>query len=363
MKHLKLFLSALVIFTGAFFMPSIAHAQIYRGIDVYEYSNISDYQQLKNSGVSIVVQKATEGLTYNDSLLQYRANLIPLYGFKIGYYHYARHNSPVAEAQHFLSKIQGLHSDTVLWLDIENEGDWNKYDAISYTNRFINYVQAMGYKVGIYTGLSFYYEYLAGNVPNVPLWLASYGKQPKQYPNQVSWQYSENDYVNGMVGHTDGDYFNDSVFTGTKPNTTQNNISNINRSTTNSSIMSLQEQLNSLINASLVVDGQDGPKTQAATKKFQSIMRLAVDGIAGTNTWNAINQIRTYLIAGIRYQHYEYATRWIQWRVRVSIDGKYGNSTASKVRDFQQSINYNYAENLSIDGIVGKDTWKCMFKY
>ncbi|NOV90708.1 GH25 family lysozyme M1 (1,4-beta-N-acetylmuramidase) [Clostridium acetobutylicum] len=66
----------------------------------------------------------------------------------------------------------------------------DKATAIDYTNKFISYVQSQGYKIGIYTGLSFYYEYLQGHVPNVPLWLASYGKQPQQYPNLVSWQYS-----------------------------------------------------------------------------------------------------------------------------------------------------------------------------
>lgn len=360
MKHLKLFLVALVIFIGAFFMPKIAHAEVYKGIDVYEYSDIDNYQALKNSGVSVVIQKATQGLNHDDALLNYRANMLPKYGFKVGYYHYANNSgNPIGEAQHFLLRVQGLHSDTILWLDIENESQWSKSQAISYTNQFINYVQSKGYKIGIYSGLSFYYEYLNGNMPDVPLWLASYGKQPLQYPSQVSWQYSESDYVNGMVGHTDGDYFNDSIFTGVKPNTTQNNsTSNINtQATSNSSISSLQAQLNSLINSNLRIDGQDGPATQAAIRNFQSIMGLPVDGIAGSQTWSAINQIRSYPTDGIIYPHYKYATRWIQWRVGASIDGKFGNGTALKVRDFQGQY------GLYQDGVVGKQTWTAMFKY
>jgi lysozyme len=43
-----------------------------------------------------------------------------------------------------------LHSDTVLWLDIENEGDWNKQQAVAFTKEFISYVQARGYKIGIF---------------------------------------------------------------------------------------------------------------------------------------------------------------------------------------------------------------------
>ncbi|MCR6679059.1 hypothetical protein NVV43_26595, partial [Escherichia marmotae] len=86
------------------FMPLNIHAQIYKGVDVYEYDNISNYQQLKSNGVSVVIQKATEGLCHNDSLLNYRYNAIIQNGFKVGYYHFADNTGqPVAEAQHFLS--------------------------------------------------------------------------------------------------------------------------------------------------------------------------------------------------------------------------------------------------------------------
>jgi|GEM_PF-973354 len=356
MKHLKLFLAALVIFIGAFFMPKTIHAQtIYKGIDVYEYSDIDNYQALKDSGVSVVIQKATQGVGHDDALLNYRANMLPKYGFKAGYYHYANNSgNPIGEAQHFLSRVQGLHSDTILWLDIENEGDWTKWQAINYANQFISYVQSKGYKIGIYTGLSFYYEYLNGNVPNVPLWLASYGKQPQQYPN-ISWQYSESGHPAGMVGNTDMDYFNDSIFTGNAPNT---NISTQPMTTCyDKNIASLQSQLNSLINANLVADGINGQATKTAIKKFQSIMGLTSDGIAGNNTWNAINQIRSYPTDGTSYRHYEYATRWIQWRVCSGIDGTFGGNTANRVKTFQRQ------HGLYPDGIAGKQTWNAMFKY
>lgn len=127
-KRIITFIVALAFTAGVFFIPANVQAtNIYKGVDVYEYSNISDYQQLKNSGVSVVIQKASEGMTYNDKLLSYRASMLPQYGFKIGYYHFATNNGqPVAQAQHFLNQIQGLHSDTILWLDIENQPNWTK---------------------------------------------------------------------------------------------------------------------------------------------------------------------------------------------------------------------------------------------
>lgn len=328
---------------------------IQRGVD-----DIRIDIKAQDNKIEGLIEKATQGLYHNDSLLDYRYPKILAAGLKIGYYHFANNSgNPVGEAQHFLSRVKNLHSDTVLWLDIENQPNWTKWQAINYTNAFINYVQSQGYKIGVYTGLSFYYEYLNGNISsNIPIWLASYGRQPLQYPGVVSWQYSESGTMSGVIGAVDMDYFNDSIFTGVKPDTTQNSTSNvINQQTTNNSIARLQEQLNSLINANLVVDGVSGQATRSAVKKFQFIMGLSQDGVAGANTWNAINQIRSYPTDGVLYPHYEYATRWIQWRIGASIDGKYGNGTALRVRDFQGQY------GLYQDGITGANTWNAMFKY
>ena len=53
-------------------------------------------------------------------------------------------------------------------------------------------------------------------------------------------------------------------------------------------VKKLQEMLNSTGNYNLATDGIFGPKTQAAVKKYQQENGLAVDGIAGTNTWGAL---------------------------------------------------------------------------
>lgn len=184
-----------------------------KGIDIYEGDNISDWNVIKNTdGISVVIQKATEGITKVDGLLAYRYPKIRQAGIKLGYYHFARHNDPVEEAKHFLDAISGYVSDTVLWLDIEGEDQWSRSTAINYTNAFINYLNSKGFKVGVYTGYLFYKDYLEGNIPDVPLWLASYGRQPSLYPSCSSWQYSETGRLNGAVGDVDLDYFIDNIF-------------------------------------------------------------------------------------------------------------------------------------------------------
>src|SRR5579885_3058111 len=56
---------------------------------------------------------------------------------------------------------------------------------------------------------------------------------------------------------------------------------------TGSAVKALQRQLNAH-GASLTVDGDFGPATQAAVKSFQSSHGLTTDGIAGPQTWNAL---------------------------------------------------------------------------
>ncbi|URZ06499.1 GH25 family lysozyme [Clostridium felsineum] len=318
-------ISLVVAFTcvsATFFMPKNVHAQTYKGIDIYEYDNIQDWNTVKNSGVSVVIQKATEGLYHNDSLLNYRYPKITSIGLKIGYYHFANNSGdPVGEAQHFLSRIQGLHSDTCLWLDIENQPNWKKQQAIAYTNQFISYVQSQGYKIGVYTGLSFYYEYLQGNIPsNIPLWLASYGRQPLQYPSLVSWQYSESGNLPGVVGNVDTDYFNDSIFTGQAPNSTSTATTKTNIDT---SISSLQNELNR-----------------------QGYGNLKVDNIAGRRTLSTCPTVHKGSRGNI--------TKWIQQRLGVTADGINGYQTQVAIKNFQR------AQGLYLDGIVGKNTWRAL---
>ena len=57
-------------------------------------------------------------------------------------------------------------------------------------------------------------------------------------------------------------------------------------------VKTLQQKLNSS-GYNLAVDGQFGPKTQAAVKDYQKKNNLAVDGIVGKNTWGTLNKNNT----------------------------------------------------------------------
>ncbi|MGI9023416.1 MAG: peptidoglycan-binding domain-containing protein, partial [Acidimicrobiales bacterium] len=57
---------------------------------------------------------------------------------------------------------------------------------------------------------------------------------------------------------------------------------------TGAGVTRLQHILNTLLLGPLAVDGQFGPKTEAAVKKFQQNQGLVVDGVVGALTWAAL---------------------------------------------------------------------------
>ncbi|SCN21686.1 Autolytic lysozyme [Clostridium sp. N3C] len=123
-----------------------------------------------------------------------------------------------------------------------------------------------------------------------------------------------------------------------------------------SDILKLQQVLNRLKISDhegkvLQEDGIYGIRTTEAVKRFQRIMAITVDGIAGTQTWNRLNTIlgKPLLKQG---NANAVATRYVQWRLSVGVDGIFGPITKNVVMNFQKN------RGILVDGIVGPNTWK-----
>ncbi|MCV9884692.1 peptidoglycan-binding protein [Metabacillus halosaccharovorans] len=128
----------------------------------------------------------------------------------------------------------------------------------------------------------------------------------------------------------------------------------------NSYIIKFQFWLNDEYKAGLVVDGVYGPKTKAAALKAlqtelnrQFGAKLAVDGKWGPKTKSAVRTVRkgakgniTRIIQGMLYS-FGYDPK--------GFDGIFGNGTEVAVIAFQED------KNLSVDGVVGKNTFEEMF--
>ena len=102
-------------------------------------------------------------------------------------------------------------------------------------------------------------------------------------------------------------------------------------------------------------DGKYGPRTEAAVKRFQQTAGVAVDGIAGPATRQAIDEADT--------SEFELRRGMVVRRAQsilarsgfdVPIDGTYGPETEAAVKVLQEK------HGLVVDGFLGAKTWKAV---
>lgn len=125
-------------------------------------------------------------------------------------------------------------------------------------------------------------------------------------------------------------------------------------------IARIQTVLNERYNTNIAVDNIYGNETKKALVKGLQVElnkqfgnNLSVDGIFGSNTYNACINVRrgaegniTYLIQAMLGCH----------SFEIDVDGIFGPATENAVKEFQSR------NGLTIDGIVGKNTFNKLFK-
>lgn len=125
------------------------------------------------------------------------------------------------------------------------------------------------------------------------------------------------------------------------------------------------------------IDSNFGRGTKAAVIAFQKLAGLTADGIVGRATWNALYRgyldtlevaapnvppVLPYPGTPLRIGSQGESVRVMQYYLNVInasnrnlpqlvVDGRYGQNTASAVRQFQGS------NQLSVDGVIGRNTW------
>ena len=126
----------------------------------------------------------------------------------------------------------------------------------------------------------------------------------------------------------------------------------------NNFVYLLQFILNNSFGYNLSVDGIFGNNTLSAVRDFQSNNGLTVDGLVGNNTWTYLLNLPPYplLREGSRSSYVRFLQNLLQSKFipTGNIDGIFGSQTLNAVRAFQQE------NNLSVDGIVGDNTWNAL---
>lgn len=125
-------------------------------------------------------------------------------------------------------------------------------------------------------------------------------------------------------------------------------------------LVRLLQYLLNYYGANISVDGVFGGGTERAVKEFQRANNLTADGIVGRNTWNKLlnfNPSSEVLRRGSESSAVMFLQRLLlSYLYPISnLDGDFGPETERAVRAFQSE------NGLSVDGIVGRNTWQALF--
>ncbi|RAP29081.1 Lyzozyme M1 (1,4-beta-N-acetylmuramidase) [Brevibacillus laterosporus] len=180
-----------------------------KGIDVSHHNSLIDWKQVASDGVKYAFIKATEGTGFVDKKLRENATQAHENGIKVSYYHFAHPDmSPQAQANHFLTTIQGLPLDFPVVLDIETTKGLQASQITTFCLAFLTHIKARTDKTPIlYTGASFAKTHLGKELVGFPLWVAHYNvDQPMKNNTWNRWavfQYTDSGKVRGINGNVD----------------------------------------------------------------------------------------------------------------------------------------------------------------
>ncbi|HEY0243945.1 MAG TPA: glycoside hydrolase family 25 protein [Mucilaginibacter sp.] len=187
------------------------------GIDVSYAQGKIDWQKVKameedSVHISFAFIKATEGLLTVDPYFQRNWREGPKVGIICGAYHYFRpEKNGKWQARFFLQNVRFEKGDLPPVVDIEKLYGTSPEKMRAELKDFLNYIQTKTHTQPIiYSGLSFYQDYLAGHFDEYKLWIAHYN-QPElnidPSTNWAFWQHSEQAKINGINHVVDFDAF------------------------------------------------------------------------------------------------------------------------------------------------------------
>lgn len=372
-----------------------------KGIDISVHNKTVDFNAVKNSGIEVVIIKATEGVAFTDDLYEQHLEGVKKSGLNYGMYHFmSEKTSPTQQARDFWTAINSTGFNVIPCLDIESNNLGRSVKEI--TDRCIEFLNEFkrlsGIDCMIYSGGYFSKDLLDSRIKNYPLWVAHYGvDKPMKtgFSNVVGHQYTEHGSVNGVLTRVDMNNFTSGIFLGEakpiKPSQSiDNKVSGLDKAKNyvGNRCVELQQKLISkgYNCGGYGSDGNFGQGTYDSLIAFQRDNGLTVDGLCGVNTWDKLNQQSNSWVSRLQEECNKQGfsnqvvdgivgqstlngcplirqggsggiTMLLQERLNAlgyvtnGIDGIFGKGTYNAVVKFQRD------KGLSADGIVGKGTW------
>jgi lysozyme len=184
-----------------------------QGIDVSHYQSKINWDSIAAQNISFAFVKATEGEAFKDSL--YRANWPEMkrVGIKRGAYHFFRPSLSVyKQAKNFMDHVMLEIGDLPPVLDVEVDDDASVDLVVFRIKTWLEMIEHH-YNITpiIYTNITYFNKYIAGNLDEYPIWIArySYSEPILAFNKQWDfWQYGNRGRLKGIEGDVDFNVFN-----------------------------------------------------------------------------------------------------------------------------------------------------------
>lgn len=188
------------------------------GIDVSEWVNGVDWQQVKDSGIDFAILRVgyrgyeTARFVFDNSLhtFLYGCNEV---GLPVGVYFVSQainEEEAVEEAEKILENIQGYEVTMPIYIDLEGAGETARtkdLTAEEYTqivNAFCRRIEKEGYRAGVYSNENWIRSHLNwDDLSEWDLWFAKYTKVPSTDHAFNMWQYTESAKIPGVEKECD----------------------------------------------------------------------------------------------------------------------------------------------------------------
>jgi lysozyme len=187
------------------------------GIDVSYAQGKIDWQKVKTMEedsvhISFAFIKATEGILLVDPYFQRNWREAPKVGIICGAYHYFKPaKSGKWQAKFFLQTVKMEKGDLPVVADVEELNGVSPAKMRQELKEFLTYIQTKtGVKPIIYSGISFYQDYLSGYFDEYTLWIAHYHQSELKISSKTNWlfwQHSDAATISGINHVVDFDAF------------------------------------------------------------------------------------------------------------------------------------------------------------
>lgn len=198
----------------------------FNGIDVSRWQGQINWAKVKASGIQYAIIKcggSDDGM-YTDKCFEYNYQNARANGIKVGVYYFVNDkfktfDEAVNQAKHCLRILDGKELDLPVYVDIEaKELSGHQQEVTEAALAFMATIgNEGGYRYGVYgSDISGFKDRMKYDIfllnPEISIWCARYGSEPKYATKWDIWQSSSSGTVPGINGRVDTDVVKPKAF-------------------------------------------------------------------------------------------------------------------------------------------------------